>query len=144
MDGHGIEIFQLSRSNISGCNSHSAFISAFSSSFPYLSVLFSRKSLISELIRSSRYLSGCSLNCVALATIATSLAEPDRFFLFFFVVAEKGSGNLTIEFPWDEINRFCRALIASDEPKRGANDLCGYVSYCTCHLSNSFCNHTSR
>ena len=46
-----------------------------------------------------------------------------------FVVAEKRPGDLTIEFPCDEIDRFCRALIAGDKPKRGANDLCGYKSY---------------
>ena len=45
------------------------------------------------------------------------------------MVAEKRSGDLTIEFACDEIDRFYRALIASDELKRGANDLCGCVSY---------------
>ena len=63
------------------------------------------------------------------------IARP--LFPFYFVVVEKGSGDLTIEFPCDEIDRFCRALIAGDELKRGAKDLCGYVSYCTCHLCNS-------
>ena len=37
------------------------------------------------------------------------------------MVTEKGSGDLTIEFACDEIDRFCRALIAGDEPKTGAN-----------------------
>ena len=39
------------------------------------------------------------------------------------MVAEKGSGYLIIEFLCDEIDRFCRALIAGDGPKRGAKDL---------------------
>ena len=39
------------------------------------------------------------------------------------MVAEKGSGDLTIEFACDEIPSFWGALIAGDEPKRGANDL---------------------
>ena len=43
------------------------------------------------------------------------------------MVAEKGSRDLTIEFHCNEIDRFCRALIAGDEPKRGAKDLCGYT-----------------
>jgi len=43
---------------------------------------------------------------------------PDHFFLFFFVVAEKGSGDLTIGFACDKITRFWRALIADDKPKR--------------------------
>ena len=44
------------------------------------------------------------------------------------MVTEKGSGNLTIEFACNEIDKFCRTLIAGDEPKRGDKDLCGYVS----------------
>jgi len=57
-----------------------------------------------------------------------SLAWPDRFFPFFFVVAEKGFGDLTIGFPCDKIARFWRVLIADDEPKRGVKDLWDYVS----------------
>ena len=45
------------------------------------------------------------------------------------MVAEKGSGDLTIEFACDEIPGFWGALIAGDEPKRDANDLWGYASY---------------
>jgi len=61
---------------------------------------------------------------------------PDCFFPFFFVVAEKGSGDLTIGFACDEIPRFWGALIAGDEPKRGVKDLWDYIglcggSYCT-------------
>jgi len=44
------------------------------------------------------------------------------------VVAEKGSGDLTIGFACDKIARFWRALIADDEPKRGVKDLWDYVS----------------
>ena len=33
------------------------------------------------------------------------------------MVAEKWSGDLTIEFPCDKINRFCQVLIAGDESK---------------------------
>ena len=33
------------------------------------------------------------------------------------MVAEKGSGDLTIEFACDKISRFCGVLIAGDEPK---------------------------
>ena len=51
------------------------------------------------------------------------------FFHFSFVVAEKGSGDLTIEFACDEIPSFWGALIPGDELKRGANDLSGYASY---------------
>ena len=51
------------------------------------------------------------------------------FFRFSLWWRKKGSGDLTIEFACDEIDRFCRALIAGDEPKRGAYDLCGCVSY---------------
>jgi len=41
------------------------------------------------------------------------------------VVAEKGSGDLTIGFACDEIPRFWGALIAGDEPKRGVKDFWG-------------------
>ena len=51
------------------------------------------------------------------------------FFRFSLWWRKKGSGDLAIEFACYEIDRFCRALIAGDEPKRGANDLCGCVSY---------------
>jgi len=54
-----------------------------------------------------------------------------RFFQFFFVVAEKGSGDPTIGFACDEIPRFWGALIAGDEPKRGVKDLWDYVNLCT-------------
>jgi len=50
------------------------------------------------------------------------------FFSFFFVVAEKGSGDLTIEFACNEIPRFWGALIAGNEPKRGVKDLWNYLS----------------
>ena len=43
------------------------------------------------------------------------------FFRFCFVVAEKESGDLTTEFPCDEIDNFCPASIVSDESKRGYN-----------------------
>ena len=56
---------------------------------------------------------------------------------------EKGSEDLTIEFPCNEIDRFCQVLIAGDEPKRGAKDLWGYVSYYTSGMYNSLCNRTS-
>ena len=52
----------------------------------------------------------------------------------------KGSGDLTIEFACDEIYRFCRALIAGDEPKRDANDLCGCASY----YRGRLCNNSSK
>ena len=45
------------------------------------------------------------------------------------MVAEKGYGDLIIEFACDKIPRFCGALIADDESKRGANDLWGHASY---------------
>ena len=62
-------------------------------------------------------------------SIWSSLAKPDRFFHFSLWWWKKGSGDLTIEIACDEIDRFCWALIAGDKPKRGANDLCGCVSY---------------
>ena len=66
------------------------------------------------------------------------------FFRFSLWWRKKGSGDLTIEFACDEIDRFCRALIAGDEPKRGAKDLGGCVSYYTSGLYNSLRNRTSR
>ena len=52
------------------------------------------------------------------------------------MVTEKRVGDLTIEFACDKIPSFWGALIAGggaliagDEPKRGANDLWGYASY---------------
>ena len=58
------------------------------------------------------------------------------FFRFSLWWQKKGSGDLAIEFVCDEIDRFCRALIAGDEPKRGANYLCGCVSYYRGRLCN--------
>jgi len=52
-----------------------------------------------------------------------SLVWPDRFFPFFFVVVEKGSGDLIIGFACDKIPRFWQMLISDDEPKRGVKDL---------------------
>ena len=46
------------------------------------------------------------------------------------MVAEKGSGYLTIGFACDKIVRFRQALIAGDEPKRSVKDLWGYVNLC--------------
>ena len=66
------------------------------------------------------------------------------FFRFSLWWRKKGSGDLAIEFACDEIDRFCRALIAGDEPKRGANDLCGCGSYYRSGLCNSSRNRTSR
>ena len=51
------------------------------------------------------------------------------FFRFSLWWQKKGSGDLTIEFACDKIPSFWGALIAGDEPKRGANDLWGYASY---------------
>ena len=48
----------------------------------------------------------------------TLVSRSQTVFPFFFVVAEKGSGDLTIEFACDEIPSFWGALIAGDEPKR--------------------------
>jgi len=62
------------------------------------------------------------------ASSSTSLAWPDRFFPLFFVMAEKGSGDLTIGFACNKIPRFWGALIAGDEPKRGIKDLWNYVN----------------
>ena len=67
----------------------------------------------------------------------TSLTYPDCFFLFFFVVAEKGSDDISIEFPYNKTGRFCRALITGDEPKKGAKSLWGYVSCYTSGMYNS-------
>ena len=67
--------------NILVCNSHSMFSLVFSKSFCYLRFFFRYKSLISELIRSSRYLSGCSLNYVG-TTIATMNVFHCRFHTF--------------------------------------------------------------
>ena len=64
-------------------------------------------------------------------------------FLLFFVVMEKRSGDLTIEFLCNKIDRLCQALIAGDKPKRGTKDLCGYVSYYTSGMYNSLRKHTS-
>jgi len=65
----------------------------------------------------------------------SSLAWPDHFFPFFFVVAEKGSGDLTIGFACDEIPRFWGVLIAGDELKRGVKDLWDYVSQLDIHIN---------
>ena len=51
------------------------------------------------------------------------------FFRFSLWWRKKGSEDLTIEFACDKIPSFWGALIAGDEPKRGANDLWGYASY---------------
>ena len=51
------------------------------------------------------------------------------FFRFSLWWRKKGSGDLTIEFACDKIPSFWGALIADDEPKRGANDLWGDASY---------------
>ena len=64
-----------------------------------------------------------------------SLTWPDRFFPFFFVVVEKGSGDLTIGFACNKIPRFWEALIAGDEPKRGVKDLWDYLSQLACALT---------
>ena len=47
----------------------------------------------------------------------TSLAQPDRFFVF-LCGGGKRIWGLTIEFACDEIPRFCGAFIAGDEPKK--------------------------
>ena len=62
------------------------------------------------------------------------------FFRFSLWWRKKGSGDLTIGFACDKIPSFWGALIAGDEPKRGANDLWGYAS----GLFNRLRNPTSR
>ena len=59
------------------------------------------------------------------------------------MIAEKGSGDLTIELPCDKIATFCQALIAGDKLK-GVLRTCGitYISYCTefpCDETARFC-----
>ena len=50
-------------------------------------------------------------------TTAVVSRSQTAFFRFSLWWRKKGSGNLTIEFACDEIDRFCRALITGDEPK---------------------------
>ena len=46
------------------------------------------------------------------------------FSSFIFGWEEKGSGNLTLEFPCYKINRIWGLLIGNDEAKRSVNPLC--------------------
>jgi len=54
---------------------------------------------------------------------------PDCFFPFFFVVMEKGSGDLTIGFACDKIARFWQVFITDVEPKGGVKDMWDHVSW---------------